>query len=109
VELPAGTCEVGESTEATAHRELIEETGFRAERLTPLQTFFMSPGILDEAMHLFLAEGLIPGGASPEPGEEIENLIVSWPEAMAMIRNGQIEDAKTLVGLLYFDRFRAGP
>jgi ADP-ribose pyrophosphatase len=106
VELPAGTLEPDECPEETAARELAEETGFRAGRLQPLHKFFLSPGILDERMHLFLAQDLISGDPAREFGEEIENLITPWDEALRMIREGTIQDAKTIVGLLLYDRIR---
>ena len=106
IELPAGTLEPGEDPERAAKRELIEETGFRCERFTPLHGFYMSPGILDERMHLFLAEGLTAVGPQREQTEEIENLIVGWAEALEMVHGGEIQDAKTLVGLLLYDRLR---
>ena len=106
VELPAGTLEPGEQPEQTAQRELIEETGFQAERIVRLHSFFMSPGILDERMHLFLAEGLRSVGHQREETEQIENLIVRWPEALAMVHRGEIQDAKTLVGLLLYERLK---
>jgi ADP-ribose pyrophosphatase len=104
IELPAGTLEPGEDPAATAGRELIEETGYRAERLEKLCEFSMSPGILNERMHLYAAYGLTAGPTAREPGETIENLVVAWDEAMRMVFDGRIEDAKTLVGLLYYDR-----
>ena len=107
IELPAGTLEPPETPEQTARRELIEETGFRAGRLEPLHSFFMSPGILDERMHVFVASELQEVGAAREAGEEIENLIVRWDEALRLVHSGQIEDAKTLVGLLLYDRVRS--
>jgi len=106
VELPAGTLEAGETPQQTAARELIEETGYRAERWTPLHAFYVSPGVLDEMIHLFVAEDLSPVPAARQPGEEIENLVVPWEEAMRMVRDGQIHDAKTLVGLLVYDHRR---
>ncbi len=106
IELPAGTLEHGEDPAATAGRELIEETGYRAERLEKLCEFSMSPGILNERMHLYAAHGLTAGPSAREAGETIENLVVTWDEAMRMIFDGSIEDAKTLVGLLYYDRTR---
>lgn len=106
VELPAGTLEPPDSPEATAHRELIEETGYRAGQLRQLHRFYLSPGILDERMHLFLAQQLDFVGARREPGEEIENLIVAWPEAIKLVRDGVIQDAKTIVGLLMYDAIR---
>jgi ADP-ribose pyrophosphatase len=107
IELPAGTLEPGEDPAETARRELTEETGYRAEHIEKLCEFFMSPGILTERMHLFVARGLQAGAAALEPGENIEPLIVSWNDAMRMVHDGSIEDAKTLLGLLYYDRVQA--
>jgi ADP-ribose pyrophosphatase len=106
IELPAGTLEPGEDPAATASRELTEETGYRAERLEKLCELSMSPGILNERMHLFAAHGLQAGPPAREPGETIENLVVTWDDAMRMVFDGAIEDAKTLVGLLYYDQAR---
>ena len=85
IELPAGTLEPGEDPAETARRELIEETGYRAESVLLLSEFFMSPGILNERMRLFLATGLTAGDTAREPGENIQNLVVSWEEALAMV------------------------
>lgn len=106
IELPAGTMEPGHTPAEMAERELIEETGYRAARIEALHEFYLSPGILDERMHLFLATGLTAGDTAREAGEEIENLLVPWDEAIGMIFDGQIQDAKTIVGLLYVDRLR---
>jgi len=106
VELPAGTREPDEAPDLTAHRELIEETGYEAGTLEPLRQFYLSPGILDERMHLFLATDLRHVGAQPEPGEEIENLVVPFAEALEMVHDGRIQDAKTIVGLLFYHTFR---
>ncbi len=106
IELPAGTLEPGEEPQQTALRELAEETGYRADRIERLLSFYMSPGILDERMHLFLADRLHPGPSAPEPGERIEPLPCTWEEAMEMIRGGEIRDSKTLVGLLYYKVLR---
>ena len=106
IELPAGTLESNEPPRQTAERELKEETGFSATDWQELPSFSMSPGILNERMHLFVAQGLTPGDPAREPGEEIENLIVPWDKAIAMSLNGEIEDAKTLAGLLMWDRLR---
>lgn len=106
IELPAGTIDPGESPQTTAQRELQEETGYVASAWRQLPSFYMSPGILNERMHLFVAEGLQPGPPQREPGEQIDNLIVDWAEAIAMAERGEIEDAKSLVGLLTWDRLR---
>jgi ADP-ribose pyrophosphatase len=66
----------------------------------------MSPGILDERMVLCVATDLTPGEPHREPTEEIENLVVSWEEALRLVDSGEINDAKSLVGLLTYDRRR---
>lgn len=104
LELPAGTLERDEPAETTAHRELIEETGYRAGKMVKLHEFYSSPGISDEIMHLFVASELEQGAPQREAGEEIENRIVSREEIEQMLRAGQIIDAKTLTGLLLWLR-----
>jgi ADP-ribose pyrophosphatase len=106
IELPAGTLEPPEPAEKTAERELIEETGYRAKKLELLHAFYLSPGILDEKMHLYVASGLTEGESAREEGEEIENLLVPWDEAIAMIFRREIQDAKTIVALLWLDHQR---
>jgi ADP-ribose pyrophosphatase len=107
IELPAGTLEPGEDPAETARRELTEETGYRAGHIEHLLTFCMSPGILDEQMHLYLAGQLQPGPTALEAGEDIQPLVLTWDEAMEMVRRAEIRDAKTLVGLMYYRMFRA--
>jgi ADP-ribose pyrophosphatase len=102
IELPAGTLEPNEDPAETALRELAEETGYRAGNIEHLLTFCMSPGILDERMHLYLARRLQPGPMALEPGEDIEPMLCTWDESLDMVRRGEIRDAKTLVGLLYY-------
>jgi ADP-ribose pyrophosphatase len=102
LELPAGTREPGEDPRETAIRELREETGFTAEQMEPLHQFFLAPGIMDERMAVFVATGLVAGEAVLEPNEFIENVVLSLNEAVQMCRDGAIEDAKTLVGLLIY-------
>ncbi len=106
IELPAGTLEPPEPPEQAAYRELQEETGYKAGAMQELHGFYLSPGILDERMHLFLATELESVGTAREPGEEIENLVVSWDEAMDLVVSRQIQDAKSIVGLLLYDRLR---
>lgn len=104
IELPAGTLEPGESPLETAGRELREETGYTATELQDLAAFYMSPGILNERMHLVVATGLVAGDPDRQDNEEIENLVVPWDQALAMTTDGRIQDAKSLVGLLMYDR-----
>jgi ADP-ribose pyrophosphatase len=105
IELPAGTLEPGEDPSVSAARELEEETGYRAAGVRQLCEFFMSPGVLSERMVLFLATGLTAGPTRLEGGEQIEPFVVSWDEAMSLVERGEIRDAKSLVGLLWYDRF----
>jgi ADP-ribose pyrophosphatase len=106
IELPAGTLEPPEPPQKTAERELIEETGYRAKTLEFLHAFFLSPGILDEKMHVYLATGLTAGESAREEEEEIENWLVPLDEAIEMVFRRQIEDAKTIVALLWVDRLK---
>ncbi len=105
IEIPAGTLLPNETPLACARRELIEETGYRAAKLDQLMAFYAAPGILDEFMHLFLATGLRGGDPAREPGEQIENHIVTIDEAKSLITDGRIRDAKTMVGLLMYLQF----
>jgi ADP-ribose pyrophosphatase len=107
IELPAGTLEPDEDPAHTALRELAEETGYRAGNIEHLLTFCMSPGILDERMHLYLASRLLPGPMALEAGEDIQPLVCTWEESLEMIQRGDIRDAKTLVGLMYYRMFRS--
>ncbi len=105
-ELPAGTLEPNEPHRITAVRELAEETGYEAGAIEHIHSFRMSPGILDEQMHFYVAEQLTAGQTRREVGEEMENHLFSWDQLDHMIRDGQIEDAKTLVALLWYKRYR---
>lgn len=106
IELPAGTREPGETPLETAHRELEEETGFRAQTMQPLGELLMSPGILHERMYLFVASELTIQTQRLALGEMIESQIVSFEEALRMIDYGDITDAKTVAGILKYDRCR---
>ena len=102
LELPAGTLEEGEQPLATARRELEEETGLMGGSWRKLAGFYTTPGFCREYMHLFVAEDVEPGTASPENDEQIE--LVRWHVDDVPARLGEIEDAKTLAGLLLYLR-----
>jgi ADP-ribose pyrophosphatase len=99
-ELPAGTLESGENPDLAAPRELLEETGDQAATWHKLGGFYSAPGILTEYLHCYLATELTPGANQLEFDEHIEVLTVPWAKAIAMIGSGQIEDAKTIAGLM---------
>ena len=100
LELPAGTLEPGEEPEICAGRELEEEAGFRAGKITPLCVVYPSPGVLGEVMHLFEARDLVPCESRPDPGEKIEVVRMPVGEALSGIRSGMITDGKTVIGLM---------
>lgn len=99
LEIPAGTREPGEAPEATAARELAEETGWRAARLTELLRFHPSIGILDEELVLYRGEGLTPAAAARDHGELVAAEPVPLAELAARREAGEICDAKTLLAL----------
>jgi ADP-ribose pyrophosphatase len=104
IEVPAGTREPNESPLETARRELAEETGYRATDFDELVSYYPSPGVLSERMWIYVAKGLTAGQHAREANEEIENLVVTWDEALEMIDRGQIQDGKTIVALLAHQR-----
>ena len=104
LELPAGGVEAGEVSEETVQRELQEETGYRAETLRHLAGFWLAPGWCDEYMHAYLATGLIPSKLAADDDEEIEVERVPLPRALDLIASGEINDAKSIAGLLLAQR-----
>jgi ADP-ribose pyrophosphatase len=106
LEFPAGTIDPGEDPAVTAPRELAEETGYQARKWQKLGEFFMSPGILNERMHVYLAKDLTPGPTALELGEQITSRLTTVEEALEMIDRGEIVDAKTLAALLLYQRQR---
>ena len=103
-EVPAGTVEPGEPLLEGAERELAEETGYTAAKWQTLGYLYASPGVLDEKLHLFVAEELTPGPARPEPGEQLQPVVVEFDEAIRMCLAGEIRDAKTITSLLLWER-----
>ena len=102
LELPAGTLEEGEAPLAAAKRELAEETGLTGGRWRELASFYTTPGFCREYMHVFLAEELEAGEARQEADESIE--LVRIPREELESRLAEMEDAKTLVGILLYIR-----
>ncbi|MCQ8893365.1 MAG: NUDIX hydrolase [Methanolinea sp.] len=97
LEAPAGTLEPGEEPIATARRELIEETGFRAEEFLPRGWIYTTPGYSDEVIYLYEARGLVPSTLHEKDEDEvIETEKVPWGELLTMVRDGRICDAKTI-------------
>jgi ADP-ribose pyrophosphatase len=100
LELPAGKLEAGESPELCARRELEEEVGVVPGRVEPLADFYTTPGFCSERLWVFLATDLREAETRHEDDEIIEVVRVPLARALSMIRDGEIEDAKTIIGLL---------
>ncbi|MFQ6118238.1 MAG: NUDIX hydrolase [Candidatus Bipolaricaulia bacterium] len=101
LEVPAGTLEPGESPLECAERELSEETGYRARRWEKIAECYSTPGFCDERLTLFLARELEPlGGNHPDEGEFLQIEKIPLEELKRMLKEGELEDAKTLIGLL---------
>jgi ADP-ribose pyrophosphatase len=102
-EFPAGTLDhAAEGPEACAHRELEEETGYRAGRMVRLGDFFTTPGFTDELMYAFVAHDLQPAAQNLDSDEFIEVVPMSWEEAWAKVAANEIHDAKTLAALCLY-------
>jgi ADP-ribose pyrophosphatase len=104
-ELVAGHKDPDESFHHAARRELEEETGYLARKVTKLLAIFPSPGLLGERMEIFLARGLRKGTARPEDDERITVQTLTLREAKVWIRSGKIRDAKSIAGILYYASF----
>jgi len=106
-EIPAGMVNRGEEPLTTARRELLEEIGAEAFKIEPLISFFLTPGAMDEKMHLFRAEvgecrGINKTGGNEQEDENTLIKISKRDEILQMIKENEIVDAKTIAALLYY-------
>ena len=99
-EIPAGKLERGEDPDEAALRELKEETGAAPKRMTNLGKLLVSPGCYSEVLHLYLAEGLTFGEQNPDEDEFLELYRTPFSDMLARVMRGEIEDAKTVCGIL---------
>jgi len=104
-ELVAGRIDEGEKVKQAAARELLEETGYRAKRITEFLDVFPTPGFLEERMHILLAEGLTAGEAQPEEDEKIISRPYKLKKLKQMMQSGELRDAKSIAGILYYLTF----
>jgi ADP-ribose pyrophosphatase len=104
LELPAGKLDSGQSPQETVARELEEEIGYRAGILEYETTFYTTPGISDEAIHFYIARDLSPCAQRLEEGEHITVESYSVEECLEKTRTGEIRDAKTILGILWYAR-----
>jgi 8-oxo-dGTP pyrophosphatase MutT (NUDIX family) len=106
-ELPAGKLEPNEPPLKTVQRELVEEAGVSAQHWHSLDSYFSSPGIFTEILHLFMATGIEPATSAHEKAEVIEVHWMPFAEAYEWAVNGKIRDAKTAIGLFRAHHLRA--
>lgn len=100
-EIPEGGGPIDEAPEATAHRELREETGLIAGRLEHLADVHLSNSVSDELAHIYRATDLRPGPSAPEGSEKLHVHAFAWEEAWSMLNRGEITDSLTVVALLH--------
>jgi nudix-type nucleoside diphosphatase (YffH/AdpP family) len=106
IEIVAGIVDPGETPEKALHRELLEETGYRASAARPITTFYVSPGGSSERIFLYYvevksADRIAPGGGVPAEGEDIQLVELTLAEALTAVSSGEIMDAKTIIGLMW--------
>jgi ADP-ribose pyrophosphatase len=102
LEIPAGGIEPGESAEGCVRRELREEVGFLPQKLERLGGFYSSPGYSTEYLHLFLATELISSPLQAEDSESIKVVRLPLSKVLGLINSGEICDAKSIAGMLFF-------
>ncbi len=107
LEIPAGTLDPGEDPMDCVIRELEEEIGYHANRITPMFRSYLAPGYSSEMLHTFLAEDLVPTSSRSDEDEFIEIVEVPFNEAVEKILSGEIKDAKSICGILMAQRFLA--
>jgi ADP-ribose pyrophosphatase len=100
LEVPAGGVEEGEEPDGCVQRELQEETGYSAEHIQHIASFWTTPGFCTELMHTYLATGLKPGTLKQEADEDIQLVRVPLRDVPGLIRRGEIQDAKSIASLL---------
>lgn len=105
LEIPAGKLKLDEDPLDCALREMEEETGFKPQGLKHLVTLYPSPGFSSEKLYIYVAEGLAPGTLNRDRDEFMDVEYVDIDEAIAMIKDGRIKDAKTICGILMYKMY----
>lgn len=105
-EMPTGGIREGESPEAAAQRELMEECGQRADELLWVSSYLTSKSVCEETAHIYLARGLTPAEAAPDETEFLERRVIPFNEVLQMVETSEIRDSMTVIAVLYAARLR---
>ncbi len=100
LEIPAGKLDKGEGLLTCVRRELAEETGYAARRIEKIASFWPAPAFSNELLHVYRARGLARGQARPDHDEFLRVRTVRFEKALRMIKDGRIQDSKTIIALL---------
>lgn len=103
-EMPTGGIEAGESPEAAAQRELMEEIGYRANSLTHISSFYSSKAVCRETAHLYVGRDLVQASAPPDDTEFLEVAVLPFTEVLEMVLTSQIRDSMTMIAVLHAAR-----
>ena len=105
IEIPAGKIDSGEDPEKCAYRELEEETGYKAKKLTLLTSFYPAIGFANEKIWIYLAKNLVKSNSNTDKDEFVETISVDLNIALDMVAQGMIKDSKTIIGLMWLDKY----
>jgi ADP-ribose pyrophosphatase len=108
LEIPAGKLDAGETTLSCAQRELLEETGYTAREWAHATWVHNAAAYSDEGIDLWFARGLTAGTPELDAGEFLETVVMGFDELDALARAGKLTDAKTLIALMWWQRWRSG-
>jgi ADP-ribose pyrophosphatase len=106
-EMPTGGVRVDETTEQAAQRELMEEAGYRADRLIWVSTYHTSKSVCDETAHLYVGLGLIAAQAVPDETEFFERAVLPFDQVLQMVEMSEIRDSMTVIAVLHAARLRS--
>lgn len=105
LEIPAGKLDSGERPQICAQRELEEETGWRAGHMRKLLRFWPTPAFANEVIHIYVARQLVAGTFRPDDDEWIRPKVLRLSQALRLIKNGRLQDSKTIIGLLAYQHW----